>query len=567
EVMRRDDPYLIAAYVQSSNNVQDPNWRWAHHMTKNKKKLQRIERLSMDARKTYGRKFKYGVEVPRSIKQALLLDTKNGNSLWQEAIDKEKRQVIDEFETFKVLDRGEVAPQGYDFVPMHWVFDVKVDGTHKARLVAGGNWTAPIEEDIYSGVVSNDAIRLAFVAASLMRLDVIAADVGNAYLNALTKEKLFTVAGKEFGEFAGCVMIFVKALYGLKTSAARWHEHMSDTLRDMGFTQSKADTNLWYRVFGNTYDYVAVYVDDLLVLGKHPMNVIDILRKKYVLKGVGPPKYHLGGDIGMEKGKYYLGAKTYIRNVCKKIEALLEIRLGSFTSPMADGDHPEIDDSDLLDENDVSIYRMLIGSAQWAVTLGRWDILYAVSTMARFNAIPRKGHKERMLRIFGYLKCHLKGRVLVDIEMPDLSGLKLLDNCWSTLYPGAVEEIPDGMPEPRTGPVMLTCYVDADHAHDLETRRSVTGVLISVNKTPIKWFSKRQNTVESSTYGSELVAARIATDLIIEMRYKLRMIGVNVVGPTIMMADNQSVVQNMTLPSSTLKKKHNAVAYHRVREA
>ena len=113
----------------------------------------------------------------------------------------------------------------------------------------------------------------------------------------------------------------------------------------------------------------------------------------------------------------------------------------------------------------------------------------------------------------------------------------------------------------------LTIYVAADHAHDLLTRRSVTGILVFLNKTPIKWFSKMQKTVETSTYGSKLVAARIATKFAIEYRYALRILGVEIDGPTQMFGDNNSVILNTTIPSSQLKKKHNAIAYHRVREA
>jgi hypothetical protein len=68
----------------------------------------------------------------------------------------------------------------------------------------------------------------------------------------------------------------------------------------------------------------------------------------------------------------------------------------------------------------------------------------------------------------------------------------------------------------------MTVYVDADHAHDLVTTRSITGILVVLNNTPIRWMSKRQKTVETSTYGSELVASRIATEFILEVRYMLR---------------------------------------------
>ena len=122
------------------------------------------------------------------------------------------------------------------------------------------------------------------------------------------------------------------------------------------------------------------------------------------------------------------------------------------------------------------------------------------------------------------------------------------------------------MPQPTGNLATLTCYVDADHARDKVTCRSVTGVVLLMNNTPITWISKRQKTVETSTYGSELVAARVAADLLIEMRYKLRMLGVLIEDSSVMVGDNMSVVINTTLPSSALKKKHQACNYHRVRE-
>jgi hypothetical protein len=79
--------------------------------------------------------------------------------------------------------------------------------------------------------------------------------------------------------------------------------------------------------------------------------------------------------------------------------------------------------------------------------------------------------------------------------------------------------------------VRMTVYVDADHAHDLGTRRSITGILVMLNNMPIRWVSKRQKTVETSTYGSELVASMVATELILEVRYMLRSLGVALDGP------------------------------------
>ena len=115
--------------------------------------------------------------------------------------------------------------------------------------------------------------------------------------------------------------------------------------------------------------------------------------------------------------------------------------------------------------------------------------------------------------------------------------------------------------------MLISCFVDADHAGNLVTRRSHTGILIFCIRAPIVWFSKRQNTVETSTFGSEFIAARIAVELIESLRYKLWMFGVPIDGPTNMYCDNGSVVTNCTKPESVLRKKHNAIAYHKVREA
>jgi hypothetical protein len=138
---------------------------------------------------------------------------------------------------------------------------------------------------------------------------------------------------------------------------------------------------------------------------------------------------------------------------------------------------------------------------------------------------------------------------------------------WYDIYPDAKENIPPDMPPPRGKPVSVHCFTDADHAKDRVNRRSQTGVLIFVNQAPIIWFSKRQNTVETSTFGSEFVAMKIAVELIEPLRYKLRMFGVPIEGPADVFCDNQAVVGSAQHPDHRLQKKHNAIAYNKVRES
>jgi hypothetical protein len=168
-------------------------------------------------------------------------------------------------------------------------------------------------------------------------------------------------------------------------------------------------------------------------------------------------------------------------------------------------------------------YRSIIGCCIWMIFLGRFDIAYATSVKSRFNILPREGHFKAVKRILSYLKTFPKRRVIIDTSYPDHSVYPVEDNsnCME-FYPYTGEEIPKDLP-PEKGPrVRMTVYVDADHAHDLVTRRSITGILFMLNNTPIRWVSKRQKTVETSNYGSELVASRVATELILEVRYIFR---------------------------------------------
>jgi hypothetical protein len=209
----------------------------------------------------------------------------------------------------------------------------------------------------------------------------------------------------------------------------------------------------------------------------------------------------------------------------------------------------------------------LIGILRWACELGRLDILMAVSMMSRYMAAPREGHLEQVLHIFAYLKHHPRSNLVFDDSVPEFEESRFHKADWSETYGNIQEVLPPNAPKPRGKKVTMSCFVDASHAGCHVTRRSWTGILIFINKAPILWYSKRQNTVESSTFTSEFVAAKIAVEMIEGLRYKLRMMGVEIDGPTNMFCDNESVVANATKPDSVLKKKHCAIAYHRVREA
>jgi hypothetical protein len=164
------------------------------------------------------RTHKFGIEIPKTVKEALALDRKNGNTLWADAVAKEMREVRI---AFNILPDGGSAPIGYQKIPCHMVFDVKMeDFRQKARLVAGGHLTKAPAIITYASVVSRENVHLAPTFASLNDLKVKVGNVLNAYITAPVKEKVWTILGLEFGLDSGKSVIIVRALYGLKSACA-----------------------------------------------------------------------------------------------------------------------------------------------------------------------------------------------------------------------------------------------------------------------------------------------------------------------------------------------------------
>ena len=567
----KDDPVTVAEYAHANGLLDTPGWKHLRHIVKNQKKYGRL--LKQAKLKSYRREpiYMFGIRVPRTSHEARILDEKNGNTKWRDAEKMELVQ-LDDYNTFNKLGKSVKPPDGYQRIRVHFVYAVKHDLRHKARLVAGGHLTEPPKDSVYSGVVSLRSMRLALLIGEINGLTPMVGDIGNAYLEAYTKEKVYFVAGKEFGEFEGFVMIIIKALYGLRTSGARFHERLADTLRDMGFSQSYADPDLWLRDADDCYEYICVYVDDLMVIMKDPHGFFNILSEKYkyVLKGIGDPEYHLGGNFGRDPdGTLYWGARTYVEKMLSNYERMFDGLPKKYGTPLEEGDSPELDQSDLVSEEDASIYQSLIGALQWCVTLGRIDVTASVMTMASFRAAPRKGHLDRLKRIYGYLRKYPDAAIRFRTGIPpNEDHFSMPEYDWmNTVYGEVEEEIDKNLPTPKGKTVRMTTFVDANLMHCKVTGKSATGILHMINQTPIDWFSRKQPTVETATYGSEFVAARQATDQVIDLRYTLRSMGVPLEKATWLLGDNKSVVTSSTVPHSTLGKRHLALAYHRVRSA
>jgi hypothetical protein len=265
----------------------------------------------------------------------------------------------------------------------------------------------------------------------------------------------------------------------------------------------------------------------------------------------------------MSPEKYVQAA---VENVEKKI-GQLPYGKGQCPTPMKTSYHPSEDVSAELNEDGLRYYQELIGVLRWAVEIGRLDILLEVALLSCHLALPRKGHLDQVYHILAYLKYSGKRRIYLDPSYPKISESRFEKYDWTDFYKYAEEPVPPNMPAPRGRYMSTHCFVDSDHAGDKTSRRSQTGILLFCNSAPVISYSKRQNSVEGSTYGSELVALRQAIDLIKALRYKLRMFGIPTEGPTDMFCDNESVYKNVSIPESVLSKKQHSISYHSAREA
>ena len=589
--VKEANPLQTAEYAISRDIHNEPAFAWwVNQVLRTRSRI--ISRLK--ATRQIKHRVKFGVQVPNTIDEALSLDSKNGNSLWRDAINKELDKVR---VAFQLLKDGESPPVGSKQINYHIIFEVKMDLTRKARLVAGGHLNKNVpKHTTYSSVVSRESVRICFTLAALNNLDVLSGDISNAYLHAKPLEKCHVTINDDilFGPSAkGKVAVICRALYGMKSSGNAWRLHFANILeKDLQFKQCVADNDVWYREGKHPdgskfYHYICIYVDDILVISNQPKSIMLKIGEHFLLKdnSVGSPKMYLGTDTKLRLDDsglpqyWILGSNSYLKEALRIVKETLSksgVKVsGRGRQPYSSLSYrPELDTSAFCNPEQHNMYHGLIGMLRWLIELGRLDINLEVSQLSTYLASPRIGHLHQAFHIFHYLKNHDSSwlpmdpqRLDLEYKGPEENSPNVRRNKMKLIYRDAMDEVPNNAPNPRGKPVQCNIYVDADHAGNKVTRKSQTGILVFLNMAPISWFSKRQNTVESSTFSSEYIALKIAVEKIISLRYKLRMMGVPLDGPANIFCDNESVVKSNMNPESTLKRKNVSIAYHKCRES
>jgi len=235
---------------------------------------------------------------------------------------------------------------------------------------------------------------------------------------------------------------------------------------------------------------------------------MEQIKQLYQLKddSVGPPKRYLGANVGKFQLKSRLecwsaSPRDYVKSAVQNMEQVLsqypissKLR-NQVDRPLPITYRPEVDVSPLLDSMLTTRFQNGLGVLHWIVELGRINIMTEVSMLSAHNAMPHKGHLEGIYHIFLCLKGHENSKLVFNPAYLEIDDRRFKDVDWKDFYPKASDELPPGMPEPLGLPVDVSCFVDADHAGNLLTRRSHSGVLIFQNKALVVWYSKWQNTV------------------------------------------------------------------------
>lgn len=468
-----------------------------------------------------------GYNEPASHKDAIRSPEK---SLWEEAMDSEMNSLL-ENDTWKLVS----LPKGRKAIPCKWIFRVKMnaDGSvdkYKARLVIKGfHQKRGIDyEQTFSPVTRMATVRSVLSVAANEGMAMAQFDVSTAFLYGSLDEEIFMRQPEGYDDGSGRVCLLRKSLYGLKQAPRCWNRCILDFFREIGFETSEADPCLLIRKTGCGKIIVALYVDDGLVAGSSQQLIDEFIKElnsrfKITTK---PASYFLGIEIENRGDGIKIIQTSYVKKILR--------RFGMDTcKPVST---PIVKDSTPSEKVDMSYmrsnYRQIVGALAYLMVCTRPDIAYAVSIVSRSLEKPEAEDCVRLKRIMRYLQ-----------YTPDLG----------IIYKKHYKE------------GILECYSDADHAGDVSTGRSTSGVLCMYAGGAISWLSQRQTSVAISTTEAEIVAASEAARETVWLSRLLKDLVVLKKIPCLRV-DNEAAIRLAENPEFHRRTKHIRIRHFFVRE-
>ena len=486
-----------------------------------------------DGYKIIGRKHFIGtafsalIAEPATLEQAL--DSPQ-SSQWRTAMEEEYASLLAN-NTF-TLER---PPAGVTPIPVKWVFKAKRDAAgnierYKARLVAKGfRQKEGIDYDqVFAPVSKYSTLRALLAVAATGDLEIHQLDIKTAFLNGKLDETIWIAqpTGYETGDGKACRLH--KAIYGLKQASRAWYITLKTALEAANFTQSAADPALFIKT-GTAPVYLLTYVDDILVITGDTSHLSaakqDVL-SAFEARDLGAARHFLGMDIRRDRGArtLFLGQSRLTNDLLSKYGMAegktLLTPLSIATKLSASGEPLDTGAAD---------YAHLIGSLMYLSVCTRPDISQAVGALARYMSKPTTAHWTAAKGVLRYIA----GTSKFGITFGAGTGLE--------------------------------AYCDADYAGDIDTRRSTTGYVFTLNGGAISWSSRLQPTVAASTTEAEYMAAAYAIKEALWLRPLLSDLGLDP-GPITINADSQSAIKLLKNPVFSMRSKHIDVIYHFARE-
>ena len=471
-------------------------------------------------------------DEPKTYNQAV---TGNDSEKWIDAI----REELDAHEQNRTWELTSL-PEGRRPIGHKWVFKIKTASSgevsrYKARLCAQGfSQTAGTDyNEVFSPVVRYDSVRTLLSIAARYNLQIYQFDIKTAYLNSELDDEIYMRIPEGLNVVDNNLVCKLnKALYGLKQSGRCWNKKFDTFLKQYSFVQSSADRCVYLGSIDNDNVYLALYVDDGLLMASKLSTINEVLS---VLKGsFDTTACKADCFVGMqieqdrESKTIFIHQSNYIDKILNKFGMNDAKTLSVPADP-----HVSLTKASDDDETHDVPYREAVGSLLFVSMVSRPDITFAVGLVSRYLEKHNNSHWQAVKRIFRYLKG---------------------TNSHGIMYAGSGDNF------------KLVGFSDSDYAGDKDTRRSTTGYLFELGSGPIAWCSKRQSTVSLSTTEAEYIAASEATREAIWLRKMLSDTGQQCIGPSILYVDNQSAIRLTKNQEFHRRTKHIDVRHNFIRE-
>ena len=484
-------------------------------------------------------------------------------------------------------------PPGAIILRQHWNYSIKSDGTRKARNCCDGSPRAAPElklANTYSSCIEQPIMRLFFALCAIEGYLSIKVDATNAYANSPPPDQptyvfideqyvdwYFTTHGITLSR--DYVLPVQHALQGHPESGALWERFLNKVLSRHGFVSTTHERSIYKGTFDGFKMLISRQVDDLAIGCTNADSIRKLVaiicsEDKIDLRDEGTLESFNGVDVKQTRNYIQITCETYIDKFLAHYgwaSAATNESSEKPIEPIALSTVPQLftDYDANANANDITLmgyenaagfaYGSVLGAVIYIYVVARIDIGFAVTLLARFSDHPSKIHFDSLRRLARYLRMTKDWGIMYWRQIP-ISSLPI--GTFATLLPDPT--LPD-FPQPLLSST-LAGYVDAAHATDLTTRRSITGLVFMLCGGPIAYKSKVQSTVSTSSTEAEFIAAVQSAKIAKYLRSILHELGYTQPSPTVLYEDNQAAILMINASRPTPRARHIDIQHFAIQE-